>query len=256
MTRRRKSTNTDDTAIEAAAERFLADLRAKRVAKAESDLAVARDRLAKAQADSEQAAANYAQHPWDGNRKAVLAAREEVELVSALAEHAERALAKARERFPRDVRERAIARVRAEREWQGIRAKREAIEAKLADATGALVAAVREMNDLVMAQAGLALELRHSKEAFEGRAFDHDYPTPDPTRLAGGAIADACRDAKYSPYDFRSLAVAAASVYADARELARPSMLEQPRPAPDGAQATEQREAWQRSVQINAQATG
>lgn len=199
------NTNTDATALDAAANHFLQTERTKRVEKAQAALTGAEQRAAEAEAEHERSCAQLVQHEWDGSRRALLAA--EHELTIARAAHAQRTkqLALAKGRWSDADRAMALAKVTAEREWAAMPSKRDAIKKKMTQAAATMIGHARELIDLTVHQQGLGMQLTEAAERFGHTVQAHHFVVPAYSVHVADAILTACRSLSFSPWDWREM---------------------------------------------------
>lgn len=205
------STNVNVEAVDAAAERRLGQLRDKRIAAAEATLAKARERLAAAQQADERAARSLGMDDWDGSRKAVLAAKEEVTYATALREDAERQLERAKARHTSAQVKSMRALVTAERAAATFGADIEPDRARITDLAREMALAIRSLWERI--------GMQHSHFAAQRHALDElGQPTdgvvtsvPSPHYLAGEAIARGLQAVGFAAYDFKDCDPTAAS---------------------------------------------
>jgi len=198
-------TNAESTpdAIASAAERYLGDLKVKRVQRAEAELAKARDRLAEAEATLAEAAEAVTRHESNATRAAVVEAEGELVIARNTLPIYEKRLATAKGRWSDEMRAVALDRVTKEREWLTCQPKREAIKGQIAEAARELIRAARELENLTLHQQGLSIDLRHAMEVFGERVENHHYLTPDNRIHIADAIAGACKAESYGVYVWR-----------------------------------------------------
>jgi DNA-directed RNA polymerase subunit H (RpoH/RPB5) len=196
---------THSAADDAKAERRLADMKAKRIAEAERKRDAAHDGKAEAQAAADKAAEHFAVYPSPGNRQRLLDARAEVEVMTGLAEHCERALVKAKERFTPGQRAAALQLVQSERDAAGFMQRVDPVVARVATKAGDLIEIVRELFALVGDQQHHRFEQKSACEQLGLPFDDRLMSVVSPLTLAADAILRACRANHFAPYDWRDM---------------------------------------------------
>lgn len=201
--------NLDSGAVAAAADRYLKNLRSAKVAAAQATLDAAQQRLSDAETEASAAADDLLKHEWDGSRKRVLAADEEVVLARSMVAGAETALATAKRRIAPELRKLALAKVSAERQWDGLAARRIAHRARVIAAATEFFDVLRSGGEIHLDALALQQSISDAAEALDpaGSAnIRQRYAVPLPGVLDADAIAEACRAHGFSPVDLRSLA--------------------------------------------------
>jgi hypothetical protein len=195
------SKSQEDTAIDTAVERRLGDLRAARVIAAEATLAKNKDRLAAAQLAEQTAARNLQLYDWDGNRKAVLAAREELTFATALVEDAERELARTRARHDPGHVEAMRQLVIAERELENFQSTLDPLLCEISDLARAMAAEFNAVKERISTQGSLRSEQNRMRKKL-GLA-EQRASSPGVDLLIGAAILRGLQAAGFPAFDWR-----------------------------------------------------
>lgn len=205
MRRASASTNTEPTAIDAAAELLLGGMKARRIDAAEKALASAKQRLADAQAAHEQAAENLGRHEYAGSRTRVLEAREEMEVATSLVENAERQLTKAKGRHPPEARAAADRLVAAQRGANTLRADIDPVLEEIDQLAGELIARFHIIAARVSRQAAFRSEQRRASEALGLPFTEGSVNVPDAALLCAESVLKACRRIGMDPWAWEDI---------------------------------------------------
>lgn len=197
------TTNTDESALDAASEKFLSAEREKKINKASGELADAQRRLSEAEQAHAEAAEAVVSNENTVTRTNMVEAENEVVIArAAVAIHA-RNLERAKARWSAELRAVALARVKAEREWAQCDGKRTEIKKKITESARLVILATRELEDLTLHEQSLAMTLRHAMQSFGQTVHAHHFMVPEVQAHASDAILVACRAEGFAPFTWK-----------------------------------------------------
>lgn len=201
---KRKKLSDAPEAIDAGAERLLGDMKAKRVAKAESALQSAREALAAAELEEQQAAAAMANNP--AARARLVEASDSVKVAASMVSHYERQAAIANQRWSAEHKQAALTMVEAERERASLMGRLDPVLAQLTDSIVKVIDTLNEAFAMVRAHHDLNFDRVMASEQL-GIVNLRTGPNPLVPNLSvvtSIAAFRACQQTDFSPSDLEA----------------------------------------------------
>jgi hypothetical protein len=191
----------EDTAIDAAVERRLGDLRAARVIAAEATLAKNKDRLVAAQLGEQTAARNLSLYEWSGNKTALLEARSELTIATSLVEDGERELARVKARHDPGHVEAMRQLVIAERELENFQSTLDPLLCEISELAQAMASSFNAVKERISTQGSLRNEQNRARKQLG--LEPQRAATPSVDLLLGAAILRGLQAAGFPAFDWR-----------------------------------------------------